>query len=92
MKRLETGVVQINGDWPGVFIRGDDALHYSKQLAFVLGELRGHRAKCEEVHVMQMIADAALQGMINLLQASNMGSPDFKQNIQRIEGTVHHAE
>lgn len=24
--RIETGIVRFNGDWPGVFIRGDEAL------------------------------------------------------------------
>ena len=27
-ERIETGVVQFNDDWPGVFIRGDNALHF----------------------------------------------------------------
>jgi hypothetical protein len=25
--RVETGAVQFGGDWPGLFIRGDDAYH-----------------------------------------------------------------
>lgn len=25
-QRLETGIVQVGNDWPGMFIRGDDAL------------------------------------------------------------------
>jgi hypothetical protein len=31
-ERVESGALQINGDWPGVFIRGDNALYYSMQL------------------------------------------------------------
>lgn len=27
--RVETGVVQFGDDWPGVFIRGDNAAYYS---------------------------------------------------------------
>ena len=30
--RVETGRMQVEGDWPGVFIRGDDALGYSRAL------------------------------------------------------------
>jgi hypothetical protein len=26
-RRVETGGLQINGDWPGLFIRGDDAAY-----------------------------------------------------------------
>ncbi len=28
-KRVETGPVQFGDDWPGVFIRGDNALYYA---------------------------------------------------------------
>ena len=27
-QRVETGPIQFNNDWPGIFIRGDDALGY----------------------------------------------------------------
>lgn len=29
MSRIETGVVQFDDDWPGVFIRGDNAFGYA---------------------------------------------------------------
>lgn len=29
MGRIETGVVQFGDDWPGIFIRGDNADHYA---------------------------------------------------------------
>jgi hypothetical protein len=40
--RLETGVFQPEGDWPGVFIRGDNALSYAHQLkaAYLMAEKR----------------------------------------------------
>lgn len=34
--RLETGPVQVNQDWPGVFIRGDNAAYYSMHLRAML--------------------------------------------------------
>lgn len=34
-KRIETGIVQFGDDWPGIFIRGDSALHYSMHLEFI---------------------------------------------------------
>ncbi len=34
--RIETGPLQINDDWPGLFIRGDNAFHYAAHLAIVL--------------------------------------------------------
>lgn len=36
MARLETGVVQPEDDWPGVFIRGDNALAMAHSLAAVI--------------------------------------------------------
>lgn len=32
MQRIETGIVQFGDDWPGVFIRGDNAAYYSMVL------------------------------------------------------------
>lgn len=34
--RVETGPLQFNDDWPGVFIRGDNAMHYAHQIDMVL--------------------------------------------------------
>ncbi len=35
-ERVETGPIQFGDDWPGVFIRGDHALHYSMLLENLL--------------------------------------------------------
>jgi hypothetical protein len=32
IRRLETGAVQLGNDWPGVFIRGDEALGFADML------------------------------------------------------------
>ena len=34
--RIETGVVQFGNDWPGVFIRGDEALGLASDIKIVL--------------------------------------------------------
>jgi hypothetical protein len=36
--RVETGAVQFGDDWPGLFVRGDQALH----LAWCIAELEPH--------------------------------------------------
>lgn len=36
LQRVETGVVQFGDDWPGVFIRGDNAAYYSMALDSLL--------------------------------------------------------
>ena len=35
-QRLETGVVQCGADWPGIFIRGDDAVRMAHTIETVL--------------------------------------------------------
>lgn len=31
-KRVETGPTQFGDDWPGIFIRGDNAIHFAHRL------------------------------------------------------------
>jgi hypothetical protein len=35
-ERVETGAVQFGDDWPGVFIRGDDAFFFAHHLRLML--------------------------------------------------------
>ncbi len=34
-KRPDTGPMQFHGDWPGVFIRGDEALHFAAMIEWL---------------------------------------------------------
>lgn len=43
MSRPETGPMQFGDDWPGVFIRGDDALGYYTALNVLLAECRNNK-------------------------------------------------
>ncbi len=38
--RVETGPLQFGKDWPGFFIRGDNALYYGHQLEILCDEIR----------------------------------------------------
>jgi hypothetical protein len=40
--RVETGSVRFGGDWPGVFIRGDNAAYYAASLSVVLRDMVSH--------------------------------------------------
>lgn len=42
--RVETGAVQFGDDWPGLFIRGDDAGALAFQLELVIEALKKHDA------------------------------------------------
>lgn len=36
LQRVETGAIQFGDDWPGVFIRGDNAAYYSRALDSIM--------------------------------------------------------
>jgi hypothetical protein len=60
--RVETGVIKLGDDWPGVFIRGDDACAYATHLEVILR--RVPRASAE-------ISVDVVRGLIDLLKLSN---------------------
>lgn len=60
MNRVETGAVRFGDDWPGVFIRGDNAAHYSMAID---GLLRGE---------IDPIALGVLSGLNELLKSCNV--------------------
>ena len=55
VERVETGVVRFGDDWPGVFIRGDNALAYAMYIHRFLE------------HPEDLIAKANLEGLARLL-------------------------
>ena len=58
--RAETGPMQIGDDWPGVFIRGDNAMAYAMQLEAVLA---GH---------FDPINRGVLQGLVSTLRGCDV--------------------
>ena len=61
---LETGPLQFNDDWPGVFIRGDNAIYYATQISQVIQNM-----ECESG---KRIAMFLLNGLCELLQTSRV--------------------
>jgi hypothetical protein len=60
-QRVETGAVQFGDDWPGVFIRGDNALYYAHILSSVIGQI-------EKGEPLDMWNALALQAIRETLQ------------------------
>lgn len=84
MERVETGVVQFEYDWPGIFIRGDNAIGFSCHLKAIetflaapnLGKLPGSVA----------MGAAMLKNLINLLDSCNLSNNTSDiQHIRREE-------
>ena len=47
-RRVETGRMQFAKDWPGVFIRGDDALSFANSLQTILDEVEPRAMELSE--------------------------------------------
>lgn len=54
--RVETGPVTFGDDWPGVFIRGDNAMYYASVLK-------------QELHIKHPIYKAVIYGLISDLES-----------------------
>lgn len=66
--RVETGVLQINDDWPGVFIRGDNAMHYAMNLRRMIAELEKH----SDGNLHDAFAVSTLKSLLSILEKSRV--------------------
>jgi hypothetical protein len=66
-ERIETGPLQINDDWPGTFIRGDNAAYY----ALMLGELLTTRKEDDYESFSSTIAWTVMKSLYGVLRSSN---------------------
>lgn len=51
--RIESGSIVFGSDWPGLFVRGDDAFHYAMHLEHLLDVLDQDEASVLSVHVIR---------------------------------------
>jgi hypothetical protein len=61
--RAETGVMQFEDDWPGVFIRGDNAFYFAMCLRNVYNKL---------IPLTDPITLCGIQGLLSLLENSDI--------------------
>lgn len=66
--RIETGIVQFGNDWPGVFIRGDNAFNYM----MVLSRIKQLALQKDEYRSNDDLAIRQLEGLMQLLDDCNM--------------------
>lgn len=64
--RFETGVLQPEGDWPGIFIRGDDALGYAGRLRILIATLEARAGDLSEEEARAWLR---LLDLIDLLES-----------------------
>ena len=76
-ERVETGPIQFGDDWPGVFIRGDNAAGYAQSLEALLNS---HPSP-------NFVHEAVCKGLIRTLQSCNLVMhPDLEPRMARAEG------
>lgn len=73
--RVETGGVQFNDDWPGLFIRGDNCAALLIEINYVFQELEHNKIE------ISPFAIGALKGLSSMIQTevlnqSSVGSDD----------------
>lgn len=65
--RVYTGVVQFEGDdWPGVFIRGDTALHCASIIRNIIDDINAGKG----VHPVALLSLKALMELLNSCDVS----------------------
>ena len=65
--RMETGPVQFGDDWPGVFIRGDQACWAGRMLSLLIE----HDLLKDEVDVISKMTIEGIADMLSSCHASN---------------------
>ena len=64
---METGIVQFGNDWPGVFIRGDNAFSYKQHLDVII-----KWTEAGDIHGDAAISLEILKGLSGLLGDSDV--------------------
>ena len=78
-RRPEVGIMCFHGDWPGVFIRGDNSLDFKSCLEDAIRAL--NRSRFDDRYVF-----ARLSELHDLLDSSNVSSKQHKEaEIQKMK-------
>jgi hypothetical protein len=78
-KRVETGPIQFGEDWPGVFIRGDNAGWYARLLGHLLDENPDTDIQLRELH--RLLSGCVIGTAGQILRGEGMSE---KQEIQLV--------
>jgi len=78
--RLETGIIELEGDWPGVFIRGDNAMHYKQGLDILFKHILNNIPE-EELNQYTFVINS-LKGLKELLSYSMVHEGQEKQELK----------
>lgn len=71
--RMETGPLQFVGDWPGIFIRGDQAAHFAFTLRRFIGS---EPTVLDDDYINWQVLD----GLVNTLESCIIQPPGDNEN------------
>lgn len=72
--RVETGPVQFDDDWPGVFFRGDNSFHYSMILSHIIEEVEKNE-EFKQKHFFDLNVLHSLKKDLNSSSFNKMNDP-----------------
>lgn len=72
-KRVETGAVQFDDDWPGVFIRGDNSFYLSMLLTQAIEQLNKSIDDRDQSYIQSTILVSSLESLNDLLKSAHKG-------------------
>lgn len=72
-ERVETGPAQFGADWPGIFIRGDNSMHYGITLS-------GALSRIPRTGGAEDLALCSLDGLAELLMSCDVHKRHFTEN------------
>lgn len=80
--RAETGPIQFGADWPGIFMRGDNAMYYAQQIKIIL-----HYADKGQVPPPYMLSNlrGIYETMMSCAGASGEGVCKIKPFMEAVE-------
>lgn len=83
--RVETGSLTFGDDWPGCFIRGDDAFAYSQALQVLLNKARA-KLQTHEGHqdIESFAAVLTLENLLQVLRDTRVGEPKTSHHVEQI--------
>ena len=70
-QRAETGILEFEGDWPGVFIRGDNAAGFAMSLQMVLTQ-----------STADPMSKMIVEGLLHLLEGSDVRTNPTMQRVK----------
>lgn len=82
-KRVETGAVQFGDDWPGLFIRGDNAFYYAMNIRTLAAWYEKLQREHPELTSGPVLEVLSLKGLADVIEGDVIVKPKGKPEEKR---------